>query len=52
MFGAESHATRTGINGRDVPVGALVSFIQKGFQYMELEANLNEVRRSDGRADG
>ena len=24
-------------------MGALVSFIQKGFQYMEIEANLNEV---------
>ena len=42
MFGCESHATKSGVNGKDVPVGALVSFIQKGFQYMELEANLNE----------
>lgn len=25
-----------------MPIGALVSFIQKGFQFMELEANLNE----------
>lgn len=33
---------KVGINGNDVPIGALVSFIQKGFQFMELEANLNE----------
>lgn len=42
VFGCESSMTKTGINGKEVPVGALVSFIQKGFQYMELEANLNE----------
>ncbi|PRW45142.1 F-box-like WD repeat-containing TBL1XR1 [Chlorella sorokiniana] len=42
VFGAESSITKSGINGKEVPVGALVSFIQKGFQYMELEANLNE----------
>ena len=28
----------------ELPPGALVSFIQKGLQYLELEANLNEVR--------
>ena len=32
---------RAEINGNDVPPGALVSFIQKGLQYVELEANLN-----------
>lgn len=31
-------------NGEDMPPGALVSFVQKGLQYMELEANLNEAR--------
>ena len=35
---------KTSINGADVPPGALVSFIQKGLQYLELEANLTEVR--------
>lgn len=29
MFGAESSITKSGINGKEVPVGALVSFIQK-----------------------
>ena len=29
------------INVDDVPPGALVSFVQKGMQYLELEANLD-----------
>jgi transducin (beta)-like 1 len=29
---------------KEVPPGALISFVQKGLQYCELEANLNEVR--------
>lgn len=41
-FGFESRVTKSGANGNDVPPGALVSFIQKGLQYLELEANLNE----------
>lgn len=40
-FGCESDVDRIDIEGKDVPVGALVSFIQKGFQMMEIEANLN-----------
>ena len=46
-FGYESavHRTSSSITGADVPPGALVSFIQKGLQYLELEANLTEVRR-------
>lgn len=28
----------------EVPPGALISFVQKGLQYLELEANLNNVR--------
>ena len=27
-----------------IPPGALIAFVQKGLQYCELEANLNEVR--------
>jgi hypothetical protein len=30
-----------------VPPGALVSFVQKGLQYVEIEAHLNEVLLSD-----
>ncbi len=29
VFGAESSVSKSGINGKEVPVGALVSFIQK-----------------------
>eukprot|EP00976_Prorocentrum_cordatum_P064268 1177426-Prorocentrum_minimum.AAC.6 len=43
-FGYESFVHKTNINGNSVPPGALISFIQKGLQYLELEANLNEVR--------
>lgn len=31
---------KTKIDSNDVPPGALVSFVQKGLQYLELEANL------------
>lgn len=34
---------RSTIPSNDVPPGALVSFIQKGLQYLELEANLTRV---------
>ena len=40
-FGYESLVHKSDINGNDVPPGALVSFVQKGLQYLELEANLN-----------
>jgi hypothetical protein len=51
VFGCESSASKAGAHhGKDVPVGALVSFVQKGFQYMELEANLNEVRLGEARS--
>jgi len=44
-FGYESFVSKTSIaRGVELPPGALVSFIQKGLQYLELEANLNEVR--------
>ena len=33
-----------------IPPGALISFVQKGLQYCELEANLNEVRACVRRA--
>ena len=43
-FGYESAVHKASINAQEVPPGALVSFIQKGLQYLELEANLTEVR--------
>lgn len=48
-FGYESFVHKSDINSNDVPPGALVSFVQKGLQYLEMEANLaNEVRRWPG----
>mmetsp|Transcript_3593 Transcript_3593/g.12477 ORF Transcript_3593/g.12477 Transcript_3593/m.12477 type:complete len:275 (+) Transcript_3593:196-1020(+) len=41
-FGCESVVNRSAIDGADVPPGALVSFLQKGLQHLELEANLND----------
>ena len=49
-FGYESYIAKTSIaQGTELPPGALISFIQKGLQYLELEANLNEVRLPLGR---
>lgn len=49
VFGAESSLVHSDIPGQEVPVGALVSFIQKGCQFAELEANLTDVRGRLGR---
>ena len=39
-FGYESFVSKTSIaRGVELPPGALVSFIQKGLQYLELEAH-------------
>lgn len=47
-FGHESLVHKTNINGKEVPPGSLISFLQKGIQYMEVEAKLrNKVRRND-----
>ena len=43
-FCNESSVAKTKINPDDVPPGSLITFIQKGLQYLELVANLNEVR--------
>ncbi len=34
---------RTNIGANQVPPGALVSFLQRGIQYVEMQSNLNEV---------
>lgn len=47
-FGYESSVTRTRIDPDNVPTGSLVTFIQKGMQYLELEANLEA---QDGEID-
>ena len=54
MFGYESMVHRADEPGGDdgVPPGALVSFVQKGLQYLELEANVGEVWRNGGEEGG
>lgn len=39
-FGYESFVHKSKIDSNDVPPGALITFIQKGLQYLEMEANL------------
>jgi transducin (beta)-like 1 len=50
-FANESFVNRTriapGNEDQDIPAGALVAFVQKGLQYLELEANLNAENDND-----
>eukprot|EP00798_Chlamydomonas_sp_ICE-L_P020287 gene20287-27045_t len=48
-FGHESSVTRTPIDPNNVPPGSLITFVQKGLQYLELEANIDS---QDGEVDG
>ncbi|KAJ7538934.1 hypothetical protein O6H91_11G068900 [Diphasiastrum complanatum] len=41
-LGYEAGLNKVEIDGNLVPPGALISFVQKGLQYLELEANLSE----------
>ena len=45
-FGYESMVHRNGVQEKDIPPAGLISFVQKGIQYLELETNLNEVSSS------
>lgn len=47
-FGHESLVHKSNISGKDVPPGALISFLQKGIQYMEVEARLKSKDKGDG----
>ncbi|XP_047156828.1 WD40 repeat-containing protein HOS15-like isoform X2 [Vigna umbellata] len=40
-FGYEAGINKSSIDGNLVPQGALVTFVQKGLQYFEMEANLS-----------
>jgi hypothetical protein len=42
-FFHESTIPRSNINGAHVPPGALISLLQRGLQYKEMEIHLNEV---------
>lgn len=43
-FAHESLVARTVVSDSDIPPGALLSFLQKGLQYVEIESHLQEVR--------
>ncbi|BAU00256.1 WD40 repeat-containing protein [Vigna angularis] len=40
-FGNEAGISKSSIDGTLVPIGALIRLVQKGLQYLEMEANLN-----------
>uniref|UniRef100_A0A453BIZ0 Uncharacterized protein n=1 Tax=Aegilops tauschii subsp. strangulata TaxID=200361 RepID=A0A453BIZ0_AEGTS len=42
-LGYEAGIHKGGIDGNVVPPGALITIVQKGLQYIELEANTDEV---------
>lgn len=43
VFGNEGGINKCPIDGNCVPPGALVTFVQKGLQFLEMEANLSNV---------
>lgn len=43
VFGYESFVHKSAHNGKDIPPGALITFVQKGLQYVEMEAQVTEV---------
>lgn len=42
-LGYEAGVNNSEINGNLVPPGALITIVQKGLQYIEMEANLSDV---------
>uniref|UniRef100_A0A915KWE5 Uncharacterized protein n=1 Tax=Romanomermis culicivorax TaxID=13658 RepID=A0A915KWE5_ROMCU len=44
MFALESHLAESTINGALVPPSALLTLIQKGLHYTEVEISFSEVR--------
>lgn len=43
VFGYESFVHKSVHNGKDIPPGALITFVQKGLQYVEMEAQVTET---------
>ena len=41
-FANESLVTKANINGADVPPGSLISFVQKGMMYVEIEQHIDD----------
>ncbi|KAI3722635.1 hypothetical protein L2E82_33677 [Cichorium intybus] len=46
-FGCEAGINKSSIDGTTVPPGVLITFVLKGLQYHEMEANLNDVSTTD-----
>lgn len=46
-LGYEAGINKCPIDGNMVPPGALITFVQKGLQFVEMEANLSNVRILD-----
>lgn len=42
-FGNEASINKSPIDGKLIPPGALITLVQKGLQYLEMEANLSNV---------
>lgn len=42
-FGYESLVTKSSVAQIDVPPGALITFMQKGLEYVGIEEHINEV---------
>jgi transducin (beta)-like 1 len=42
-LGHEANLHTSSLNPHDIPPGALITFLQKGLQYLELEVNLNDT---------
>lgn len=41
-FASESQVSRSNLATTDVPTGSLISFLQRGLQYKQLETHINE----------
>ena len=39
-FGYESQILKSSITGSELPPGALISFLQKGIQYLQIESKI------------
>lgn len=43
-FGNESLIAKSSVAFTDIPPGALITFLQKGLEYISIEEHINEVR--------
>jgi len=43
-FASESLVTKSTVSEIDVPPGALITFLQKGLEYVAIEEHINEVK--------